>query len=381
MDGASNEAGERTGPSASKREADGIEVEPFEGLHGLKSQRGTWDELLANSHADRAFNHFDWVLAHAQAFVPEQLFGWTLRQGDRPVALFCLQKEKKRGVFALRRALLAGDGSFDTDYGEPLIHTDHMSKAVGYLLQLAHKQRGIDALVFSGLKNDAVFLSALRTELAQRRLPYNEGPTSSLVLELPSSFEEYLSGLKSRMRSKVRKAVRDAQQLETSFSLCTSSDQLDQELGTLFDLHAKRWQEVGQDGSFGDEKRRTFYRGMARSFLQRGGLRLTRLSHKERTVAVQLGLVEGATYYQLQEGYDPEYSSQRVGVALRALSKEALIEEGIRRYDYLAGDSQHKRDWGARPVPCTTLAFPTGGLRSRLSYRLRPLWNRLRSRS
>jgi CelD/BcsL family acetyltransferase involved in cellulose biosynthesis len=65
-----------------------------------------------------------------------------------------------------------------------------------------------------------------------------------------------------------------------------------------------------------------------------------------------------------------------VGVALRGLAVAELIARGVRAYDFMAGDSQHKRDWGGLPRPCTTIAFPLPRLRAVWAYRARELLDR-----
>lgn len=141
----------------------------------------------------------------------------------------------------------------------------------------------------------------------------------------------------------------------------------------LFELHTARWREAGEAGSFADERRCRFYSTLARGWADAGELRLVRLLLEGKTIAVQFGALVDATYYQIQEGYDPAHAEWRCGTALRALAIGDLIDEGVGSYDFLAGDSRHKRDWGGAPRPCKTIALPVGGLRARGAYRLRAL--------
>jgi CelD/BcsL family acetyltransferase involved in cellulose biosynthesis len=53
------------------------------------------------------------------------------------------------------------------------------------------------------------------------------------------------------------------------------------------------------------------------------------------------------TVFQLQEGNDPNRSSDRVGVVLRGHVLRHLISEGVRTYDFLGGEPGYKARWGA----------------------------------
>jgi CelD/BcsL family acetyltransferase involved in cellulose biosynthesis len=358
-----------------------LETVAFEGLDGVEGQLDAWQRLMESARADALFNGPTWVMAHVRAFAPEtSLFGWTIYRGGEPMALFAFRIEESRGTFALRRGQAAADGSFDSDYCEPLIRPGFEEAAARALLDRLAEQRRVEALVLTGLRSDFPFLKSLHDELVSRGQPMRVRESTCLALELPASFDGYLEHLKPRMRTKVRSAIRQAEENGARATLCSEPDELGPYLDELFLLHGRRWRTAGQPGSFEDSRRRVFYRSMASEFLRQGALRLTRLVKGTQALASQLGIVLNGTYYQLQEGYDPEFSHQRVGVALRGLAIRGLIDEGVGRYDFLAGDSTHKRDWGGTPEPCTTLAFGVPRWRARWSYGMRALVDRLRPR-
>ncbi len=352
----------------------------WRGLAGLLAEREGWEDCRAESRADPLCNSHEWTLAHGRAFAPDaDVFGWTFHARDgRPAAVVALRREPPRGPLALRRALFLADGTFDSDYLEPPVRAGFERALAGALLDAARAVRGIEALVLSGMPEDSGFLAALRGELESRGLPRREREAPGLVAPLPASFEQYVAGLKPRMRTKLRSAVRAAEERGASFAWCDRAEELESHLEGLFRLHELRWKAAGQPGSFADPRRRAFYRDLAPSLLERGALRFARLEREGRPVAYQIGARVAESYYQLQEGYDPELGEERIGTALRARAIERLIAEGVRTYDFMAGDSRHKREWGGRPRPCATLAFALPGWRARLAYGLRALVDRWR---
>ena len=74
--------------------------------------------------------------------------------------------------------------------------------------------------------------------------------------------------------------------------------------------------------------------------LSRQRLEFWLLELDEKIVAAQFALRLGETVYQLQEGFDPGYSSDSVGYVLRGQVLRNLIDRGIRRYDFLGGEEE-----------------------------------------
>lgn len=354
-----------------------LEARAFTGHAGFAALAEPWDALARAAGLDPLCNAHGWTVRHARAFTPdEDVFGWTLHEGGEAVGALALRREPARGTLALRRGLFLADGSFDSDYLAPPVRPGLERAAVQALLEHARDVAGLEALVLAGIPDDSPFLAALRAELDARDLPRREHEVPCLVATLEHDLDATIATLKSRMRSKVRAAVRAAKESGATLRWCERADELDAHLEDLFRLHEQRWQAIGETGGFADARRRAFYRDLAQDALPCGTLRLARLEQDGQALAVQFGLLADGRYYQIQEGYDPAHESARVGVALRALAIERLTAEGVRAYDYLAGDSRHKRDWGATVRGTTTVAFPLEKWRARLAYGARRVVDR-----
>lgn len=359
-----------------------LRLEPFEGHAGLRDSLAFWRQALARTALDPLCNAPEWVLAHAEAWAPtEDVFGWRVRDAaGRPAAFLAFRREPPRGRFALRRAQLVCDGSFDSDYIDLVIRPGLERAVLERALDALAVTEGVDAVHVSAVPADSPTLAALRTLLRERGLPSRAGVVECASAVLPGSFEDYLKALKKRMRSKVRQAVRVAGESGVSFAWCDAAESLDEHLEGLFRLHTQRWEAVGEPGAFAREERRRFYRAFAHDALAAGLLRFSRLEAEGRVVAYQFGARAGERYYQMQEGFDTSYGEARVATALRALSVEHLIAEGVRHYDFMAGTSRHKADWGGEPRDCASLAFALPNVRARLSYGARAFVDRWRDR-
>lgn len=356
-----------------------LDARPWRGLAAFSALAPGWERLAREAGLDPLCNAHAWCASHAQAFSDGgPPFGWSFEASGEPVGILALRREPTRGPLALRRALLVSDGTFDSDYLDVPVRPGLEALVAHALFEVGREESWLEALVLAGLPTQSRFLASLRKELEQRGLPRREHEVACLAAPLAESFEAYLAGLKPRMRSKVRSALRGAEARGASLQWCRQADELESWLEELYALHELRWRAEGKAGSFGDPRRRAFFGAFARAALARDELYFARLSEAGTVVAIQLGVRKGERYYQIQEGFDPAREVDRVGTALRGLALADLIAGGVRAYDFMAGDSHHKRDWGGQPRPCTTIAFPLPRWRARLAYGLRERYERWR---
>jgi CelD/BcsL family acetyltransferase involved in cellulose biosynthesis len=359
-----------------------MRARPWRGLGAFTALAGDWERLARLARLDPLCNAPAWLVAHARAWAPdEDVFGWVFEEGGAVLGIVALVREPRRGPLALRRALLLGDGSFDSDYLAPPIEPGREREVVALLFDAARAVPGLEALVLAGQTDDSPFLAAVRTELDARGFARREHALLCLATPLARTLEATLAMLKPRMRSKVRSAIRAAGERGARLEWCTAEAEREAWLAELYRLHELRWRAAGRPGAFADARRRAFYSAWSAGALARGELAFARLVETGGTVsAIQIGARVGERYYQIQEGFDPAREDLRAGTALRGLALEALIAQGVQSYDFMAGDSQHKRDWGAVPQPCTTIAFPVPRFRARLAYGLRAALDRWQRR-
>jgi CelD/BcsL family acetyltransferase involved in cellulose biosynthesis len=205
-----------------------------------------------------------------------------------------------------------------------------------------------DLCELNTLPDDSPGGSALREELQRWRWTHFATPRPRLAVDLPDNWEGYLRQLTSKERGKVGLRTR---RLEKHYSVryikCTESE-LQPALDALFRLHQGRWELRGQSGSFASSQRRQFYGELSCALLKRCRLEFWLLELDGKMVAAQFGFRYGVTAFSLQEGFDLAHSSDSVGYVLRAHVLKQLIADGVRRYDFLAGESEAKTRWGAR---------------------------------
>lgn len=331
------------------------------------SLRAAWNPLLAASASDSIFLTWEWCEAWWKNYgAGRPLFILVARDGEQVLGIAPLFVDRVKRAGAKWNCLrVIGDGSQDSDYLDFIVPAGHehpvVSAFVDYLI--AH-QGEWDWLQFEGTSEDSVCLSVLLELAKQKAWKFTSEPMPSASLRLPDSFEEYVKLLQPRVRSKVRSSLAFVDQtIGSAPKQCRDAAELDSWLPILFDLHARRWQQKNLPGVFRGAAKRSFYHDISRAALQQGWLAFHRLDWGECPLALQYGFRYRNRFYLLQEGYDPAFEPLRPGMALRGWLMRHWIEEKLEEYDFLAGASSYKLEWGAqrkylRRVTITARAVP-----------------------
>jgi CelD/BcsL family acetyltransferase involved in cellulose biosynthesis len=356
-------------------------VQQFEAL------RPEWNDLLSRSAADTIFLTWEWLCAWWEAYGGEndELFIVTVRERSGELIAILPMFRRFRPWFPLvriRTVLFIGDGSADSDYLDAILMSgreDAILNAVWKWLSVERSAWGV--LQLSNVPESSSTYRWLQRTSSQSQLVSRSDDIVCAVAELPNSWDEYLASLKPRFRTKVRSTLRD---LMTGngfrFYRIDNSADLTAGLQTLYDLHGKRWELKGTEGVFRNPKKRRFYEQFTDLFLKRGWLAFDFLELNGRPVACQMCFIYRGTQFLLQEGFDPEFGSDSVGIGLRALVFKRAIEDGLRRYDFLAGIGRHKTQWNARVKYCHSVSLGYRTIRNTVYLRAPVVMQGIRER-
>jgi peptidoglycan/xylan/chitin deacetylase (PgdA/CDA1 family)/CelD/BcsL family acetyltransferase involved in cellulose biosynthesis len=337
---------------------------------GLQELRPAWEALLEESASATIFLTWEWVTAWWEAYGAADEMEILLAYDDagtlRGIAPLRRSRMKRYGR-SVETLSFMGDDSWDSDYLDFISARGH-EKAVmeAFGARLAGRvERGV-VLRLNEIPEGSPNLEHLRkwahpgrpsAGYGQAGRPlgppappklWRESATPCGTVRLPDTWDEYLKVLRPRFRTKVRSVLRDLEgRPGVKFGFCQSAEEAARHLEPLFDLHTRRWISGGQPGVFHWEAKREFYRRVSPLLAGRGRLRFSWLEWNGRVLACQYGFTYGATYFQLQEGYEPASEHWNAGIGLRAWSIRRLMEEGVREYDFLGGMGRHKSDWGA----------------------------------
>lgn len=339
-----------------------LHIKVYRTLSELETLRSEWEQLLGKFPGATTFSSLEWLVPWWQAFGRGELLVLAFLDGsDRLVGLAPLSLEKQRLHSAVNLRVLRfwGDGSGDSDNLDFPAQAGYEDQIAVSLLDYLAKESGTwDYCELNTTPADSAVGRCLERQLSQRRWTTYRQENVAALVPLPETWEAYLAQLSTKERGKIGYLTkRLRKKYRVRVYKCENEAQARVCLPTLFELHQKRWQKVDEPGSFRLAARRQFYDELTNLLLARDRLEFWLLDLDEEPVAAQFGFRFGGTVFALQEGFDPQYSSDSVGYVLRAHVLSQLIPAGVRCYHFLAGDGPAKARWGTQTTHYIDLHF------------------------
>jgi CelD/BcsL family acetyltransferase involved in cellulose biosynthesis len=325
----------------------------FTSLEDLAPHADRWNELVQFSPGNSIFLTWEWLSAwnrHVAKDIPLFIIA-VFDEQEHPQAFLPLYQSSFRLFKCISYKCLRpmGDCHCGAEYPDIISSPDAMEDALQCIDKCLEPHRDKwDCLYLpyvSGWTSAASRMARLNTH---NRAFFRQRVAVFSSIPLPESIEEYNHNMLGSLYPLIRRQKKKLKQTgRISISLCQQEQDLPLYLDSLFHLHKKRWESIGQQGSFVRRPlMQDFYAGFAATALQKGWLKLFSLQIDGVTLAVQIGYLYHGVFYHLQEGFDPD-GPGGIGNVLRHAVIDWCITNKVQEYDYLGGDEDHKLKWGA----------------------------------
>lgn len=172
---------------------------------------------------------------------------------------------------------------------------------------------------------------------------------TSVELELPSSWDEYLMALSTKQRHEVRRKLRRLWEAgNAGFHVVEDRAAV----GEFMDTFVKLFSESREDKeAFMTGRAELFFQSLADTMAEAGLLRLGILDLDGQPVAMVMCFDYHDSIYLYNSGYDPGYGSLSVGLLAKILCIQDSIQRGRKRFDFLRGGERYKYHLGGREIP------------------------------
>jgi CelD/BcsL family acetyltransferase involved in cellulose biosynthesis len=311
----------------------------------------TWEALHAEAPVASIFTSWLWQHEWWKVYGQDQpLRILVATEAGQTVGILPLyvQTSKVAG-FPVRHLRLVGTGgdTFPDDIG-PVLGGSSPGEVGRALAQAALRLDGWDILALADMDARLGFHEAAADEARQAGLSLREGVAEHIsYIDLPHSWDEYLKSASSTRRYRIRSRRRKLAALgPVRFFVWEDPATLDSAVDQLIALHRKRWDAVGEPGSFASRQYNQFHREVMKGCLGRGWLRLYCLELAGRIVAIKYAYRFRNAIYFMQCGFDPDVSPHAVGSVLLGHAIEHAIAEGNTVWDFLRGEYAYKAEWG-----------------------------------
>ncbi len=166
------------------------------------------------------------------------------------------------------------------------------------------------------------------------------------IIELPSTFEEYLANINSKQRREIKRKLRRANGAGVELVAVQPGDDIAQHVDSFLQLLQ---QSTLEKQAWLNDNRRTLFHDVARTALEAGTLQLLFLEVDGRQAATLFNLdYKGRTWVYNSGLHAHTFSNLSLGVVITAKAIELAIENGNTTFDFLRGNETYKYRFGAK---------------------------------
>jgi len=221
------------------------------------------------------------------------------------------------------------------------------------------KNQGITELDAGVVRSDSVVFRDLAA--VARKLSYKficEPADVTMELELPASWDDFLSRLTGKERHEIRRKLRRLNEAaRVNFRTVEHPDEVGKEIDTFLALFKGNRKDKSE---FMTDQRDSFFRALAVEMAAARILKLFFLDLDSVPSAAVMCFDYHSTMYLYNNGYDMRHISLSVGLLSKVFSIKESIQSGKIKYDFLKGAEPYKKRLGGKPVQLYRCRIQTG---------------------
>ena len=180
----------------------------------------------------------------------------------------------------------------------------------------------------------------------------------SVELDLPATWEEYLSMLDTRQLHELKRKMRGASaEAKLDYRIVSDHASVNQAVDTFFKMFTGSRHDKA---AFLTAPMEAYFRSLVDAMAQIGLARFGILDLDNVPAAAILYFDSNDAVYLYNSGYDPRYELLSVGLLCKTMGIQASIEAGKKKFDFLKGNEPYKYRLGGKEVPLSRCRITIG---------------------
>ena len=212
------------------------------------------------------------------------------------------------------------------------------------------REQGVNNLDLKMVRTDSTVLTSLSDIARNRGYEVLCTPEDvSLEMDLPSTWEEYLSMLAAKQRHEVRRKLRRLWEAGNVEHRCLG---VSQDVEACMEIFLKLFSlSRDEKASFMTPRMESFFKSLARAMAEIRLLRFGIIELDNQPVAMTMGFDYNDSHYLYNSAYDTRFNYLSVGLLCKLLCLKESIEKGRKKWDFLKGGEPYKYHLGGKEVP------------------------------
>ncbi|TWU43906.1 hypothetical protein Q31b_14380 [Novipirellula aureliae] len=228
-----------------------------------------------------------------------------------------------------------------------------------------------DLIEMDGISENDEVMKTFAAELGKRSaIVHAQSRMHTWLFECQATWDDWLQKLSRRTRRKhhlLESRVEDTDGME--LVVASNHDEVTALIDGLIDLHQRRWNAVGEPGSYADPKMRSFIQQVAKHWHDRNRLHLVAILMDGKTIGNALNYrSDDGCLYVYSTGYDIEASKLEPGRVLTTKTLKYAHEQKMKGVEFLRGDEAYKKMLGAVPTRLLEYRIVAPRLWAKLSH-------------
>lgn len=314
------------------------------GESGFDALASAWDSLVDQMAFPSPFQFLTYQRLWWQQLGRGELIIVGVFDGDQAVAIAPLMLED--GVLQFNAS------KEETDYLDLIAAADDVAAAWEAVFEHCCSEAfpAWNSCDLWNIHETSPSLAALTDIAAQRGFSFaQEVAEVCPVIELQSSFDDYLAAQDKKQRHEIKRKLRRAAGAEAELVMIDSAektDDLTQDIVTFLDLLQK---STGEKGAWLNDARSAVFQGVAEQALANGTLRLMFAEVEGQRVAALFNLAYKDRLWVYNSGLDPDsFGHLSIGVVLSTWAIQYAIDNGLTHFDFMRGNEGYKYRFGAQ---------------------------------
>ena len=330
-----------------------MKVESIRDSESLEKLHDKWNELLFSSESDSIFFTHEWVASW-----------WTCFAEDNSLEILIF-KDEGGSLAGIAPFMTKGGLDKSSPYNEGrtlrFIASQEVSDYCDFIMLDSRREEFYESLLSYLRRNysDIDKIELINIQSSSPALSFlpdlatEYGYSSSFtetevapILELPSTYEDYISGLDKKCRHELRRKLRRMESLEgVKVKKITDKNELQSAIETFIALH--REGSPSKQRFWGKKGMPAFFQEIASRFSRQKRVELNFLHHEDRIMAALLIFSYSDQVYFYNVAFNKDFARYSPGLFLFNHCIKQAISEGKRKVDFLRGREKYKYYFGA----------------------------------
>lgn len=290
--------------------------------------KANWDKLTDESTTATFFQTYNWLTFWTKHFPQHvKIIGIYENEALIGIAPFSIKDGKAEilGTTAVFGKELV------TDFGDIIVKKEREKE----VWEAVRSKVGGNTMQLDFIRENSPSFRTLKD------LGGGEEEDTAPYIDLPDTWDVYLSSLDRHSRHELRRKIRKLER-EGAFKTCEEENEGDSEFLRLMSLSSD------QKRNFLSEGMKNFFTDLIKNFSMYHTLQLCFLKLGSVNIAAALIFKFKDEILLYNSGFDPKFSYLSPGLLLKAYLIKDAIEKGFKKFDFLRGGERYKYDLGGK---------------------------------